>query len=100
MGRLKVYVDPYLDHDSACSLVGAIGTEQSPGLKFMPYILADQLTYPSEGMGGQNVVSMTSRYAIAPAGMHPESLYLGFDFKLKKANGNSDELNAIFPYLG
>jgi hypothetical protein len=100
LGRLKVYVDPYLDFDSTSCLVGAVGTEQSPGLKFMPYILADQITYPSEGMGGQNVVSMTSRYAIAPAGMHPETLYLGFDIKLKLADGETADFATIFPYLG
>lgn len=101
LGRLKVYVDPYLDFDSTSCLVGAVGTEQSPGLKFMPYILADQITYPSEGMGGQNVVSMTSRYAIAPAGMHPETLYLGFDIKLKLADGGETaDFATIFPYLG
>lgn len=100
LGRLKVYVDPYLEFNSTQCLVGAIGTEQSPGLKFMPYILADQITYPSEGMGGQNVVSMTSRYAIAPAGMHPESLYLGFRLKLKTLDENESDLTAVFPYLG
>ena len=100
LGRLKVYVDPYLEFNSTQCLVGAIGTEQSPGLKFMPYILADQITYPSEGMGGQNVVSMTSRYAIAPAGMHPESLYLGFRFTLEELGKGAHDLTAIFPYLG
>lgn len=100
LGRLKVYVDPYLDFDSTSCLVGAVGTEQSPGLKFMPYILADQITYPSEGMGGQNVVSMTSRYAIAAAGQHPETLYLGFDLKLQKVSGETSDFAAIFPYLG
>lgn len=100
LGRLKVYVDPYLDYDSTLCVVGAIGTEQSPGLKFMPYILADQITYPSEGMGGQNVVSMTSRYAIAPAGMHPESMYLSFNIKIKRDNSTSTDLSQIFPYLG
>lgn len=100
LGRLKVYVDPYLEFNSTQCLVGAIGTEQSPGLKFMPYILADQITYPSEGMGGQNVVSMTSRYAIAPAGMHPESLYLGFRFTLEELGEGAHDLTAVFPYLG
>lgn len=99
LGRLKIYVDPYLDFDSTSCLVGAVGTEQSPGLKFMPYILADQVTYPSEGMGGQNVVSMNSRYAIAPAGMHPETMYLGFDLTLVQADGE-DGIKAVFPYLG
>lgn len=100
IGRLKVYIDPYLEFDSTACLVGAVGTEQSPGLKFMPYILADQVTYPSEALGGQNLVSMTSRYAIAPAGAHPESLYLGFDLKLAKVDGVEATFEAIFPYLG
>lgn len=100
LGRLKIYVDPYLDFDSTSCLVGAIGTEQSPGLKFMPYILADQVTYPSEGMGGQNVVSMNSRYAIAPAGMHPETMYLGFDLTLAPIGAGEDSIKAVFPYLG
>lgn len=100
IGRLKVYIDPYLEFDSTACLVGAVGTEQSPGLKFMPYILADQITYPSEALGGQNLVSMTSRYAIAPAGAHPESLYLGFNLKLAKVDGVEATFEAIFPYLG
>lgn len=100
IGRLKVYIDPYLEFDSTSCLVGAVGTEQSPGLKFMPYILADQVTYPSEALGGQNLVSMTSRYAIAPAGAHPESLYLGFNLKLAKVDGVEATFEAIFPYLG
>lgn len=100
IGRLKVYIDPYLEFDSTACLVGAVGTEQSPGLKFMPYILADQVTYPSEALGGQNLVSMTSRYAIAPAGAHPESLYLGFNLKLAKVDGVEATFEAIFPYLG
>jgi hypothetical protein len=48
----------------------------------MPYLMADKLTYPVEGLEGAPVTSLTSRYALVKAGHHPQLYFYCFDIKL------------------
>lgn len=85
LAGLSIYVDPLLPFESRIVMVGRKGKIDEPGLFFLPYILSDKVTYPSEGMGGANKSEMKSRYGIAAVGHHPEASYLTFELKFQKA---------------
>ena len=78
---ITIYVDPSIPFGVSTVLVGRKGKDNEPGLVFMPYLMADKLSYPSEGMEGAPVTSLKSRYAIVAAGHHPETMYLTFDLQ-------------------
>lgn len=77
LAGLKVYVDPYMAWDDTRVCVGRKGDGNSPGLVFMPYILADQVSITAEGTMAPKML-VNSRYAIAEAGFFPEAQYLTF----------------------
>ena len=79
---LTIYCDPLLGFDSNNVIVGRKGTAKDPGLVFMPYLLADKLSFPSEGLEGSPVSVLTSRYALAEAGHHPETAYVAFELNI------------------
>jgi len=79
---VSIYVDPNLPFASTKIVVGRKGKDNEPGLVFMPYLMADKLSYPAEGMEGAPVTSLKSRYAIVRAGHHPQLYYYSFDIKL------------------
>ena len=79
---LSIYCDPLLDFDSNAIIVGRKGSHKDPGLVFMPYLLADKISFPSEGLEGAPVSILTSRYAIAEAGMHPETAYVAWTLNI------------------
>lgn len=72
---LTVYVDPNMSWGDTRVLVGRKGADEEPGLKFMPYIMAESLQTISEGTMSPKI-AMKSRYAIVQAGWHPETLYI------------------------
>ena len=74
---LKVYVDPYMSWEDTRVLVGRKGDANSPGLIFMPYILADQVSITAEGTMAPKML-INSRFAIAEIGFFPESMYFAF----------------------
>lgn len=74
---LNVYVDPNLKFDDATVLVGRKGADEEPGLKFMPYIMAESLQTISEGTFSPKI-GMKSRYALVEAGWHPGTQYVQF----------------------
>lgn len=74
---LKVYVDPYMDWEDTRVLVGRKGDANSPGLIFMPYILADQVSITAEGTMAPKML-INSRFAIAEIGFFPCSMYFAF----------------------
>ena len=74
---LNVYVDPYMKWDDTRVLVGRKGDGNTPGVVFMPYILADTVQTIVEGTMAPKLL-VNSRFAIVDAGFHPEQQYLTF----------------------
>lgn len=74
---LKVYVDPYMNWDDCRICVGRKGDANSPGVVFMPYILADTVSITSEGTMAPKML-VNSRFAIAEIGFYPECQYYTF----------------------
>ena len=79
---VSIYVDPNMPWADTRIVVGRKGKDNEPGLVFMPYLMADKLSYPSEGMEGAPVTSLKSRYAIVEAGHHPQLYYYTFNIKM------------------
>ena len=77
LAGLKVYVDPYMDWQDCRVCVGRKGDGNSPGVVFMPYILADTVSITAEGTMAPKML-VNSRYAIAEAGFYPELQYITF----------------------
>lgn len=75
---VSIYVDPNMTWDDTRIVVGRKGKDNEPGIVFMPYLMADKLSYPAEGMEGAPVTSLKSRYAIVKAGHHPQLYYYTF----------------------
>lgn len=72
---LEVYVDPYMDWNDTRICIGRKGDGNSPGVIFMPYILADTVSITAEGTMAPKML-VNSRYTIAEAGFYPELQYL------------------------
>ena len=79
---VSIYVDPNMPWSDTRVVVGRKGKDNEPGIVFMPYLMADKLSYPAEGMEGAPVTSLKSRYAIVKAGHHPQLYYYTFNIKL------------------
>lgn len=71
---LQVYVDPYMDWNDTRICIGKKGTGNEPGLVFMPYILADQVSITAEGTMAPKML-VNSRYGLAEVGFFPELAY-------------------------
>ena len=74
---LKIYVDPYMDWNDTRICVGRKGDANSPGLVFLPYILADQVQITAEGTMAPKML-LNSRFALAEIGFYPETMYFTF----------------------
>ena len=74
---LNIYVDPFMTWDDTRVLVGRKGDGNTPGVVFMPYILADTVQTIVEGTMAPKLL-VNSRFAIVDAGFHPEQQYLTF----------------------
>lgn len=74
---LKVYVDPYMQWEDTRICVGRKGDANSPGLVFLPYILADQVSITAEGTMAPKML-LNSRFALAEIGYFPEAMYYTF----------------------
>jgi hypothetical protein len=75
---VQVYVDPNLSWGDTRISIGRKGADEEPGVKFMPYIMAESLQTISEGTFSPKI-GMKSRYAITEAGWHPETQYVNMD---------------------
>ena len=84
---VSIYVDPNMPWFDTRIVVGRKGKDNEPGLVFMPYLMADKLSYPAEGMEGAPVTTLTSRYAIVEAGHHPQLYY--YTFRIECGDGIS-----------
>ena len=77
LSGLKVYVDPYMEWNDTRICVGRKGDGNSPGLIFMPYILADTVSITAEGTMAPKML-LNSRFAITEIGFYPELQYYTF----------------------
>lgn len=77
LAGLNVYVDPYMDWDDTRICVGRKGDANSPGVIFMPYILADTVSITAEGTMAPKML-VNSRYALADIGFYPQLQYYTF----------------------
>ena len=83
---MTVYVDPNIAWDETLVLVGRKGEDTEPGLKFMPYILAEKIQTIAEGTMTPKIM-LVSRYALVDAGFYPETQYVTF-YVASGKNGN------------
>jgi len=74
---LSVYVDPFMTWDDTRVCVGRKSDGNTPGVIFMPYILADTVQTIVEGTMAPKLL-VNSRFAIVDAGFHCEQNYLTF----------------------
>jgi len=72
---LTVYVDPNLKFGDNRIHIARKGADEEPGIKFLPYIMAESLQTIAEGTFSPKI-GLKSRYAIAEAGWHPETQYI------------------------
>ena len=75
---VQVYVDPNLSFGDRRITIGRKGADEEPGIKFLPYIMAESLQTISEGTFSPKI-GMKSRYAITEAGWHPETQYVNLE---------------------
>jgi len=74
---VNVYVDPFMTWDDTRVCVGRKSDGNTPGVVFMPYILADTVQTIVEGTMAPKLL-VNSRYALVDAGFHCEQNYLTF----------------------
>ena len=74
---INIYTDPTQAFESGDILVGRKGDGNSPGLVFMPYLMAESVQTIAEGTMAPKV-AVKSRYALVEAGFHPETQYSSF----------------------
>ena len=78
---VTVYVDPNRDFNDLRIAVGRKGDGNSPGLVFMPYLMAESVETIAEGTMAPKI-AVKSRFDLVDAGFHPQTMYytLNFDF--------------------
>ena len=74
---MTVYVDQNMSFGDTRVLIGRKGADDEPGIKFMPYMMAESIQTISEGTMSPKI-AVKSRYALVEAGHHPQTMYLTF----------------------
>jgi hypothetical protein len=77
LAGMTVYVDQNMNYNDTRICVGRKGGDDEPGLKFMPYMMAESIQTISEGTMSPKI-AVKSRYALVEAGFLPETMYLTF----------------------
>jgi hypothetical protein len=82
LAGVTIYVDPNMAWTDYRVAVGRKGDGNSPGLVFMPYLMAESVETIAEGTMAPKI-AVKSRFALVDAGFHPETMYytLGFEFE-------------------
>jgi hypothetical protein len=75
LAGLAIYNDPNRAWNDTRFCVGRKGDGNSPGLVFMPYLMAESVQTIAEGTMAPKV-AVKSRYALVEAGFHPETMYM------------------------
>jgi len=71
---MTLYVDPNMKYSDTRVLVGRKGADEEPGLKFMPYMMAESIQTIAEGTMSPKI-AVKSRYALVEAGQLPQTQY-------------------------
>jgi hypothetical protein len=71
---VTIYVDPNMAWNDNRVLVGRKGADEEPGIKFMPYLMAETIQTIAENTMSPKIAVKT-RYALAEAGHFPETMY-------------------------
>ena len=81
LAGVTIYVDPNMSWTDYRVAVGRKGDGNSPGLVFMPYLMAESVETIAEGTMAPKI-AVKSRFALVDAGFHPETMYytIGFNF--------------------
>jgi len=72
---VNIYVDPNMSWNDNRMLIGRKGDANSPGLVFMPYLMAESVQTIAEGTMAPKI-AVKSRYALVEAGFFPQIYYL------------------------
>jgi hypothetical protein len=78
---VTIYVDPTRKFDDLTIAIGRKGDGNSPGLVFMPYLMAESVETIAEGTMAPKI-AVKSRFALVDAGFHPETMYYSIAFQL------------------
>lgn len=78
---VTIYVNPEMKWNDLRVVVGRKGDGNSPGLVFMPYLMAESVETIAEGTMAPKL-AVKSRFALVNAGFHPEMMYYTMEFKL------------------
>lgn len=87
LAGLAIYNDPNRAWNDTRFCVGRKGDGNSPGLVFMPYLMAESVQTIAEGTMAPKV-AVKSRYALVEAGFHPETMYLTSGVNLQASLGS------------
>jgi hypothetical protein len=71
---MTLYVDPNMKYSDTRVLVGRKGSDEEPGLKFMPYMMAESIQTIAEGTMAPKI-AVKSRFALVEAGQLPQTQY-------------------------
>jgi hypothetical protein len=77
LAGMTVYVDQNMSYNDTRVCIGRKGGDDEPGLKFMPYMMAESIQTISEGTMSPKI-AVKSRYSLVEAGFLPETMYLTF----------------------
>ena len=77
LAGMTVYVDQNMQFGDTRVLVGRKGADDEPGMKFMPYMMAESIQTISEGTMSPKI-AVKSRYSLVEAGHLPETMYFTF----------------------
>jgi len=75
---INIYTDPNIGWNDYAVSVGRKGDGNSPGLVFMPYLMAESVQTIAEGTMAPKI-AVKSRFALVEAGFHPETQYVTFN---------------------
>ena len=84
---VTIYVDPNMPWADTRVAVGRKGDGNSPGIVFMPYLMAESVQTIAE-LTMAPKIAVKSRFALVDAGHHPQTMYLTFQV-VTGANVNS-----------
>ena len=76
---VTIYVDPNRAFNDYTVCVGRKGDGNSPGLVFMPYLMAESVETIAEGTMAPKI-AIKSRFALVDAGFNPELMYYTMNF--------------------
>lgn len=87
LAGLAVYNDQNMPWNDTRFCVGRKGDGNSPGLVFMPYIMAESVQTIAEGTMAPKI-AVKSRFALVEAGFHPQTMYLTSGVFMNSALGS------------